>query len=193
MPTSTPGPDERRVRQHLLRHGVGPDAQLPPAPAHRPHGTPPRPRDWLDDILDDHATPSPAPAPEPAAVDVDVRVTVDQPITDHEQHQARRDWSWLWGHLRPLHTLTAGAVALVPVFGGWSMVTGWAVTLHSMRDDAGVGAAYSTAALALAVAVALDWNRRRWLTRLISITALVGGLGVLDWYDPVWFLTGVDR
>lgn len=75
MTTSQPGPDEVRVRQLLVKNGVGPDATtpapIPPKPTTRP-------RDWLDEILDTPtakpvATPAveetePAPAAAPAAV-----------------------------------------------------------------------------------------------------------------------------
>lgn len=47
---TAPGPDETRVRQLLVKNGVGPDARpapaIPPKPAERP-------RDWLDEILND--------------------------------------------------------------------------------------------------------------------------------------------
>lgn len=58
--STQPGADERRIAQLLRRNGVGPDAAprpaIPPPPA--------RPRDWLDDILND-PPPPPAPAQAP--------------------------------------------------------------------------------------------------------------------------------
>ncbi len=53
---SGPGADELRVRQLLIKQGVGPDAEPKPTP--KPAA---RPRDWLDDILDVPATPNPEP------------------------------------------------------------------------------------------------------------------------------------
>lgn len=57
------GADELRMRALLLTREVGPDA-IPPKPIGRP-------RDWLDDLIDDdHATaaePEEQPAPPPAA------------------------------------------------------------------------------------------------------------------------------
>lgn len=60
MTDTKPGADEVRVRQLLIKQGVGPDAgpaPIPPKPTARP-------RDWLDDLIDDNATP-PAPVEEP--------------------------------------------------------------------------------------------------------------------------------
>lgn len=60
------GADELRVKGLLIRNGVGPEADLPPTGPAKPA---PRPRDWLDDILDANATPpaaKPRPVPEKA-------------------------------------------------------------------------------------------------------------------------------
>ncbi|WP_372352646.1 hypothetical protein [Streptomyces sp. KL116D] len=104
----------------------------------------------------------------------------------------RRDWSWVWQWIRPWQTVTAGAVAVLPLFNGWSLATGWARALHAMRDDT-IGGAYTTAVMALALTYALDLRRRRWLLRLALITTAIGSLGVLDWFDPITFVTGVHR
>lgn len=188
MTETRPGPDELRVRGLLRKRGVGPDAEvppLPPAPARLPTGYEPRARDWLDDILD--TTPSPAPAVPRTAPDPD---PVDDP--DLVQPREPRNWSWLWAWIRPWQTLTAGAVAVLPLFNGWSLATAWARILHDMRDDT-IGGAYTTAGIALAIAYGLDLRHRRWLLRLALITTAVGSLGVLDWFDPITFLTGVHR
>lgn len=56
MSETEPGADELRVRQMLVKNGVGPDADPePPAVPSRPAD---RPRDWLDDLLDEPATPA---------------------------------------------------------------------------------------------------------------------------------------
>ncbi|WP_425832609.1 hypothetical protein [Streptomyces fractus] len=182
-----PAPDERRIRHLLRRAGVGPDAEPPPlpdAPEYLPEGFEPREPDWLDDILDgnaDEPTPRPARAPR--------RTKRTAPAT---APQERRDWSWLWQWLRPWDTFTAGAVSVLPLFNGWSLATGWARVLHDMRADT-IGGAYTTAALAVAATHLLDLKRRRWLLRLALITAVIGSLGVLDWFDPITFVTGVHR
>ncbi|MHC5259893.1 hypothetical protein ACYSUO_18605 [Streptomyces sp. UC4497] len=187
MTDTRPGADEKRVRFLLRRAGVGPDADeqpLPAAPAHLPAGFEPRAHDWLDDILDgnaDEPAPRPARAPRPAK----------QPEPNAAPRE-RRDWSWLWQWLRPWGTFTAGAVSVLPLFSGWSLATGWARVLHEMRDDT-IGGAYTAAALAVAVTYLLDLKRRRWLLRLALVTSVIGSLGVLDWFDPITFVTGVHR
>mgnify|MGYP001145061151 CR=1 FL=1 len=61
---TAPGPDEVRVRQLLVKNGVGPDGDPDaPSPEEPPEEPPARPRDWLDDILDTN-TPAPAPPDE---------------------------------------------------------------------------------------------------------------------------------
>jgi len=62
------GADELRIRATLIKQGVGPDADPEPVGTPKP-AVPPkpttRPRDWLDNLLDDNATePEPAPAPD---------------------------------------------------------------------------------------------------------------------------------
>lgn len=177
-----PEADELRVRYVLRARGVGPDATaLPPMPVAPPTGFESRPRDWLDDILD---TPMPAPATPGQPP--------DPPAPPEDGARPPRRWSWLTGWIRPWHTLTAGVVAVLPVFGGWSLTTGWAHALHDMRSES-VSGAYLTAAAAVGLAFLLDLRRRRWLLRLALITTTVGALGVLDWYDPVTLITGAVR
>ncbi|MGY0023737.1 hypothetical protein ACVHNB_32810 [Streptomyces sp. YJ-C3] len=189
MTNTRPGPDERRVRAILRRRGVSlgtsEEQPLPPAPEHLPPGFPTRPRDWLDDVLDGNAdTPTPRPAPAPIA-DPPAEATAPEP-------DERRDWSWLMRWIRPWQSFTAGAVSVLPLFNGWSLATGWARALHEMRTDTLAGA-YTTALLALGAAFLLDKRRKRWLLRLALITTAVGSLGVLDWFDPITFVTGVHR
>lgn len=177
MTGTMPGPDEQAVSERLRKLGVGPDAQpAPTVPA------PTRTRDWLDDILEDNATP-PARRPAPATKE-------EKP--EQAAPRERRDWSWLWLWLSPWQTLTAGAVSVLPLFNGWSLATGWARVLHDMRADT-ISGAYTTAGVVLVLAYALDLRRRRWVLRLALITAVVGSLGVFDWFDPITLVTGVHR
>jgi hypothetical protein len=179
-----PGADERRVQALLRKLGVGPDtepAPLPPAPRDLPEGFEARPRDWLDDII---GTPTPVPPAAPMPVE-------DEPPQPEPEREGR-DWSWLWQWARPWQTFTAGAVSVLPIFNGWSPATGWALVLHDMRADS-LSAAYTTAGIALATTYLLDLKRRRWLLRLALITATIGSLGVLDWFDPITLVTGVRR
>lgn len=63
MPETPPGADERRIRDLLVAHEIGPDAAPPKLTT--------RPRDWLDDILDSDPAPRPEarkPVTKPAAV-----------------------------------------------------------------------------------------------------------------------------
>jgi hypothetical protein len=172
-----PGADERRIQALLKQRGVGPDA-IPPIPQQRP-------RDWLDDLAEYNAPrpAAPKPAPQP--------VTKADPEPEPEQREPR-DWTWLTTWLRPWQTLGAGAVAVFPAFNGYSLATGWASILHDMRADTLPGA-YTTAGVALVATFALDLRRGRLLTRTFLLTAVVGGTGVLDWFDPITFVTGVTR
>lgn len=61
MTDTKPGADELRIQAILKQRGVGPDAEaptVPPIPKRRP-------RDWLDNILDDNARSAAAPVEEP--------------------------------------------------------------------------------------------------------------------------------
>jgi hypothetical protein len=87
-----PGADETRVRQMLIKQGVGPDAEIrvPPKPTARP-------RDWLDDILDTRPATKPAgteapkpkaaPKPDPPATRT-VEKTSPKPAPDEKKPQA---------------------------------------------------------------------------------------------------------
>ncbi|MGW9611858.1 hypothetical protein [Streptomyces diastaticus] len=99
---------------------------------------------------------------------------------------------WVWARCTDWRLLSAVLAALAPWLGGTSPVGAWAATLHDARTEAGLPAAYLVAAVALAVAWAIN-RRGRWLGRFAFTTALIGATGVLDLYDLVLLLTGVPR
>jgi hypothetical protein len=174
-----PGADELNIREILRIREVGPSG-IPPQPTARP-------RDWLDDLIDYNA-PTPTTEPEPALPEPPPQAAAEPEDGEREP----RDWTWLTGWIRPWHTLGAGAIALFPAVKGYSLATGWAAALHDMRTDHLAGA-YTTATLAVAATFALDLRRGRLATRVFLITAVIGGTGVLDWFDPITFVTGVTR
>ena len=69
MTDTKPGADELRIRSILRQRGVGPDAMPPPPPLPPVPAVPPkpttRPRDWLDDILDEAPAEAPTEAVKP--------------------------------------------------------------------------------------------------------------------------------
>ncbi|MEU3851742.1 hypothetical protein [Streptomyces sp. NPDC029554] len=180
MSDTRPGADELRMRAILKTRGVGPDAPpaIPPMPRQRP-------RDWFDDLAEYNAPTPAAPAPPR-------RVTKADPEPEPQQQREPRDWTWLTAWLRPWQTLTAGAVAVLPAFNGWSLATGWANALHDMRIDHLAGA-YTTAGVALVATFSLDLRRGRFVTRVALVTAAIGATGALDWFDPITLVTGVTR
>ncbi|MBW5420291.1 hypothetical protein GKQ77_01730 [Streptomyces sp. BG9H] len=137
------------------------------------------------------AAPMPPPPlfpPPPAPGVIEVRTTyVLLPV---EPEPSR--WQWLVDWLRPWQSLVAAGIALLPVSDGYSLATGWGAVLHDARSTESTGAAYALAGVALGVALLLD-RTERFLPRILLVTAVVGGLGVMDWYDPVTAVTGVTR
>jgi hypothetical protein len=87
--------------------------------------------------------------------------------------------------------VSAILAALLPWAAGRSPVGIWSHTVHQARTEAGIGAAYVIAAVALTAAWGLDRYSGRWLPRFLLVTALLGAFGVLHWYDPILLLTGV--
>jgi hypothetical protein len=106
---------------------------------------------------------------------------------DPEPGLLARLWDWLvtW------RMISAILAALLPWAAGQSPVGIWSHTVHQARTEAGVGAAYVIAAVALTAAWALDRHTGRWLPRVLFVTAGLGSVGVLHWYDPITLLTGV--
>lgn len=78
MTDTKPGADELRVRQLLIKQGVGPDAGLPSPVPPKPTV---RPRDWLDDILDTAPQGNPQ-AKKPSEVAKKTPKPADEPAED---------------------------------------------------------------------------------------------------------------
>ncbi|MFJ4418256.1 hypothetical protein [Streptomyces sp. NPDC088925] len=160
------------------RPGEVPPWRTPPPPC--PPATPPAP------------PPPPAPAPPPAPIEV--RVTVD--LTPPAQVEEERPGALarLWARIASWRLAVAAGAALLPWLGGSSPVTAWAHTLHTAREEAGLGAAYVIAGVALGGAVLIyRHSNGRLVPTFFLVTASVGALGVLSWWDPIQALTGVTR
>jgi hypothetical protein len=82
--------------------------------------------------------------------------------------------------------------ALTPWVGGDSPVGLWSHTVHQARTEAGIGAAYVIAGVAIGAAWVLDQRTGRAVPRFLLVTALLGSTGVLHWWDPIHLITGVD-
>jgi hypothetical protein len=100
-------------------------------------------------------------------------------------------WARLWDWLVTWRMISAILAALLPWAAGQSPVGVWSHTVHQARTEAGIAAAYVIAAVALTAAWALDRYSGRWIPRFLLVTASLGALGVLHWYDPITALTGV--
>ncbi len=104
-----------------------------------------------------------------------------------------RLWERLWDALITWRMLLAVLAALLPWAYGRSPVGIWGHTLHQARAEAGIPAAYVIATVALVAAWLLDRHTGKVVPRFLLVTAMFGGLGVLNWWDPIQFLTGVTR
>lgn len=114
------------------------------------------------------------------------------PPPEPEPEQPRL-WARLWDRLVTWRMLAALGAALVPWAGGQSPVGIWSHTVNQARTEAGIGAAYVIAGVAIAAAWALDRHTGRAASRFLLVTASLGALGVLHWWDPLLLLTGVQR
>lgn len=159
-----------------------------PLPARRPEMAEAPPR----------LTPPPppvfAPPPQPAPLEVrhvhEVVLVVPEPPAE----QPPRLWERLWDALVTWRLVAALLAALLPWAGGRSPVGVWGHTVHQARTEAGIGAAYVIAGVAAVAAWGLDRHSNgRLIPRFLLVTTLLGGLGVLDWFDSITFLTGVTR
>lgn len=205
-----PGPDERRMRHLLARLGARPighpidrtamteqpitptriipaGAPLPARPPH-PRETPP----WWS------PPPPPPPPPPPVPIPPDpgemvVRHVHEILLVTPEEEPAPRWWERLWDALITWRMLAAILAALVPWANGRSPVGIWGHTVHQARAEASVGAAYVIAGVAATAAWALDRHTGRAVPRFLLVTTLIGGLGVLNWFDPITLFTGVSR
>jgi hypothetical protein len=142
------------------------------------------------------ANPGPLPVPpDPEPRTVEVRHVHEILLTspDPDPEPSPRLWERLWDLLVTWRMIVAIIAALTPWARGRSPVGIWAHTLHQARTEAGIGAAYVIAGVAIAAAWGLDRHTGRAVPRFLLATALVGGLGVLNWFDPILALTGVHR
>lgn len=214
-----PAPDERRIRHLLARLGARPlghSATPPPRTTVTDHpitptrvipagaplpARPPEPGEtppWREPPPPPPPPPAPPAVPPPPPAPIEVRHVheVLLVIPGPEQEEPRlweRIWDWTWGRLLAWRMLAAIVAALTPWYGGHSPVGIWGHTVHQARTEASVGAAYVIAAVAVTAAWALDRHTGRLVPRFLLVTALLGSLGVLSWWDPFLLLTGVTR
>lgn len=147
-------------------------------------GTPrSRPRDWLDDLLDETKTAPAAPPAPPAPPAKTATAAEDGPR-----------WNWRalahWSHA----SLTCGAcAALAPVFGGQSAATGWGGVLQQAREQAGVGAAWVIASVGLTVGAVFVHRRRSWWAWALLTSAFIGTVAMASPMDIIQFVTGAQK
>ncbi|MFH9013984.1 hypothetical protein ACH4C6_21715 [Streptomyces sp. NPDC017943] len=208
---ASPGGDELRTRHYLRRLGARPlGHQEPPMhePAPRPvtptrvipagaslPARPPEPGEAPPWRMPPPPSPPPvAPEPDPGPRIVEVRHVHEVLLTspDPDPEPRPRLWERLWERLFTWRMVVAILTAVTPWVGGESPVGMWSHTVHQARTEAGIGAAYVIAGVALAAAWALDRHTGRAVPRALLITASLGAFGVLHWWDPFLALTGVD-
>lgn len=137
------------------------------------------------------APPAPPTAPPPAPLEV--RVIVDLAEPQQAEPEPEPWWSRLWDRIVTWRMVCAILAALLPWLNGRSPVGAWSHTVHQARTEAGVGAAYLIAGIALTAALVLDRRTNKVVPRFLLVTASLGALGVLNWWDPFLLLTGVSR
>ncbi|MFC9949214.1 hypothetical protein ACFVIN_01375 [Streptomyces prasinus] len=155
--------------------GEAPPWRMPPPP---PPAPPTAPLPW------------PGPPPPPPGP-IEVRVTL-VPATIPEPEPEPRWWERAWDRFGTWRMGVALLAALTPWAGGHSPVGLWSTTVHQARTEAGIPAAYVIATVAVGAAWALDRHTGRAVPRFLLITASLGALGVLHWWDPIHLITGVD-
>ncbi|MFI1728201.1 hypothetical protein ACH40E_02960 [Streptomyces acidicola] len=158
-----------------------------PARAPEPGEAPP----WHTPPPPPPAPPAPPPPATPQAVVV--RHVHEVLLVAPESEPEPRLWERLWDRLVTWRMVVALLAALLPWAAGQSPVGVWSHTVHQARTEAGIGAAYVIACVAVAGTWALDRYSGRFVPRFLFITAALGAFGVLHWYDPITLLTGVSR
>lgn len=172
--------DRRPISPTRIIPAGAPLPARPPEPGEvPPWRTPPPP-----------PTPPTPPPPPPPPGPIEVRIAYDPLPTPVPEPEAGL-WARLWDRLVTWRMALAILAALTPWLGGESPVGAWAHTLHQARTEAGVLAAYVIATVAVLAAWALDRRTGRAVPRFLLITALLGSLGVLHWWDPILLITGV--
>jgi hypothetical protein len=98
--------------------------------------------------------------------------------------------SW-WQRIHGTRNAVCCAVALAPVFGGWSMATAYAHFLHETWTEQGLLPAWILVAVP-AVVGAVAWRCRCWWARpLLAVTVLAPILGLPLVGSAVYAVTGV--
>ncbi|GAA3727479.1 hypothetical protein [Streptomyces tremellae] len=121
------------------------------------------------------------PAPEPRII----VVTPEQPKPPKPK---------LLNARRIAYNTTAAAVALAPVFGGYSLATALGIALHDCRTQASLPGAWALAGGLLAATLYVDRTRSGWIARLLLATAVIGALLSLPFLDGLLYvITGVHR
>lgn len=220
MTAAEPGPDEHRVRYLLARLGARPlghthhpkdppvsdkpiiPSRIVPSGAPLP-ARPPEPGEappWRTPPPAPPAPPADPPSsgspwpPPPTPGPLEVRVIVDQAEPDEPEPEPEpRWWERAWDRIVTWRMTCAILAALLPWAGGHSPVGAWSNTVHEARTEAGIAAAYVIAGVAVVVAFVLDRRTGRVVPRFLLVTATLGALGVLNWWDPFLLLTGVTR
>jgi hypothetical protein len=99
--------------------------------------------------------------------------------------------SW-WQRIHGTRNLLCCAVALAPVFGGWSLATAYAHFLHETWTEQGLLPAWILVAVPTAVGV-IAWRCRAWWARpLLAVTVLAPILGLPIIGTAVYATTGVQ-
>lgn len=204
----TQGADERRARHYLRQLGArpighqettmhDPKPRRPVTPTRVfPAGVPLPARPPEPDEVPPWRTPPPPPTPPtpppppPPPGPIEVRIAYEPLPTPVPEPEAGL-WARLWDRLVTWRMAVAILAALTPWLGGESPVSAWAHTLHQARTEAGVLAAYVIATVAVLAAWVLDRRTGRAVPRFLLVTALLGSLGVLHWWDPILLITGV--
>lgn len=202
------GADELRVRHYLRALHARPLGHQDPAMTTPPDAPPPsRPISPTRIIPAGAPLPARPPAPDdippwrlppPAWPDPPHDLIVHHVhevllVAEPEPEPTPPLWARLWDRLATWRMLAAILAAVLPWAGGQSPVGVWARTVHQARTEAGIGAAYVIALVALAAAWALDRHTGRVVPRALLVTAALGATGAVAWWDPILMLTGVTR